>query len=192
MIDRDNDLHPPFCRRSLLVRPDGSAVDHLDVAVMCGSDGIHHPVPHACFPPSNEAVVTSGTRAIALGKISPWGTGSQHPKDAVQHAAVIDTGHPSGFVRQQRLDHAPLEICQVISAHANAESHLGCVVKYWCYDRRHGYDELSQPHIARSCIRPSRKLDASRLFCRSAYLRSCHACMRQQSDLPSEGRARDL
>ncbi|MCY1171772.1 hypothetical protein D9M73_118940 [compost metagenome] len=32
---------PPFCRRSLLVRPDGSAVDHLDVAVVCRRYRVH-------------------------------------------------------------------------------------------------------------------------------------------------------
>ena len=29
------------------MRPDGSAVDHLDVAIMGGGDGVHHSIPHA-------------------------------------------------------------------------------------------------------------------------------------------------
>src|SRR5215510_2527128 len=37
---------PLFCRRSLLVGTNRSAVDHLDVAVVCGGDGVHHPIPH--------------------------------------------------------------------------------------------------------------------------------------------------
>jgi hypothetical protein len=48
---------PPFCRRCLLVRPDGSTVDHLYVTVMGGGDGVHHPIPYTRFPSSHEAVV---------------------------------------------------------------------------------------------------------------------------------------
>src|ERR1700712_219131 len=77
--DRDNDLDPPFCRRSLLVRPDGSAVDHLDVAVIRSGDGVHHPAPHACFAPSHEAVVAGSARAIALGQVAPRCARSQYP-----------------------------------------------------------------------------------------------------------------
>jgi hypothetical protein len=40
----------PFCRRGLLMRPDGSAVDHLDFAVVRCADGVHQPVPHARLP----------------------------------------------------------------------------------------------------------------------------------------------
>src|SRR3546814_16958078 len=58
VIDRDSDLHPPFCRRGLLVGANGGAVDHLDGAVVGGSDGVHQVVPYACLPPSGEAVVT--------------------------------------------------------------------------------------------------------------------------------------
>lgn len=100
----------------------GGAVDHLDVAVMSGGDGVHHPVPDARLPPSHEAVVAGGARTVAFGQITPRRTGSQHPKDAVQYAPVIDTWHASWFVREKRFDHAPLEIGQVISAHTDPES----------------------------------------------------------------------
>lgn len=89
---------------------------------MGGGDGPHHPIPHARFPPSYKAVVAGGARTIALGQIAPRRTGSQHPEDAVQHPAVIDARHASGLVGQQRLDHAPFEVSQVIAAHADAES----------------------------------------------------------------------
>ena len=89
---------------------------------MRGGDGVHHPIPHASFPPSYEAVVASGAWTIAFGQVSPRRTGSQHPEDAVQHPPVINAWHAPGFVGQQRLDHAPLEVGQVISAHADAES----------------------------------------------------------------------
>tara|TARA_R110000787_G_scaffold285608_1_gene401804 strand:+ start:553 stop:903 length:351 start_codon:yes stop_codon:yes gene_type:complete len=49
--DRDNDLDPPFCRRSVLVRPDGSAVDHLDVT-------------------SHEAIVACDAGIVALWQAS--------------------------------------------------------------------------------------------------------------------------
>jgi hypothetical protein len=41
VIDRDSDLHPLFCHRDLLVGANGSAVDHLYLAVMSGGDGVH-------------------------------------------------------------------------------------------------------------------------------------------------------
>ena len=121
MIDQDSDLQPLFCRRRLLMGANGGAVDHLYVAVVGGSDGIHQTVPNTYFPPSREAIVAGGARAIALGYVAPWCTGSQHPEDAVQHAAVIDARHASRLVGQKRLNHAPLEVGKIVSAHADAE-----------------------------------------------------------------------
>jgi hypothetical protein len=34
--------------------------------------------------------------------------------------AVVNARHASGLLRQQRLDHAPLEVDQIVSAHADA------------------------------------------------------------------------
>src|SRR5258706_8929859 len=120
---------PLFCRRSLLVRPNGSAVDHLDVAIVGSGDGIHHPVPHACFAPAHEAIIAGRARPISLRQIARWRTGTKHPEDSVQHAAIINARHASRFVGQQGLDHAPLEVGQIISAHADAESEFGTIRK---------------------------------------------------------------
>lgn len=122
MIDQDNDLRPPFCRRGLLMGANGGAVDHLDVAVVDGGDSVHHSIPDTSLPPSHEAVVAGGARTIALGKVSPRRSRSQHPEDAVQRSPIIDTRHASRLVGQQLLDHAPLEVGQIISAHAERES----------------------------------------------------------------------
>lgn len=111
------------------MRPDGGAVDHLDVAVVRGGDGVHEVAPDACLSPSHEAVVAGGARAVALGQIAPGRTGSQHPEDAIQHAAIVHARHASRLVGQQRLDHAPLEVGQVVSAHANPESGGSRLVK---------------------------------------------------------------
>ena len=92
------------------------AVDHLDVTVVSGSNGIHHTVPDPGFPPSHEAVVTGGAWAIAVRQVSPRRTRSQHPEDAVQHAAVIDAWNASRLVGQKRFDHTPFEVGQIISA----------------------------------------------------------------------------
>jgi hypothetical protein len=43
-------------------------------------------------------------------------------EDAVQHTAVIDARHASRLVGQQRLYNALLEVGQIVSAHADAES----------------------------------------------------------------------
>jgi hypothetical protein len=102
--------------------PNGGAVDHLDVAVVRDGDGVHQPVPHARLPPSHEAVVTGGARPIPLRQVAPRCTRPQYPEDAVQQAAVIDARHASRLVGQQRLDNAPLEVGQIVLAHADAES----------------------------------------------------------------------
>lgn len=114
-----------FCRRSLLVRPDRGTVDHLDVAVVRCADGVHQSVPYARLPPSIEAVLAGGARAVTLRRVAPWRTRPQHPEDAVQHAPVVDARHASWFVGQQRLDHAPPEVGQMVSAHADAASKPG-------------------------------------------------------------------
>src|SRR5262245_54689167 len=59
-------------------------------------------------------------------KITPRRAGSQHPKNAVQHAAIIDARHSARLVGQKRRDHAPFEVGQVISAYAYAESDFAC------------------------------------------------------------------
>src|SRR5262245_45971796 len=113
---------PLFCRRSLLVGTNRSAVDHLDVAVVCSGDGVHHPIPYTRLPPPHEAVVAGSARAKPLWQITPRRAGSQHPKNAVQHAAIIDARHSARLVGQKRRDHAPFEVGQAISAHAYADA----------------------------------------------------------------------
>lgn len=122
MNDQNNDPDPPFCGRGLLVDPNGGAVDHLDVAIMRGRDGVHHPIPYPGLSPSHEAIVARRAWAITLGQIAPWGAGSQHPEDAIEHSAVIDPGHAAWLVGKQRFDHAPFEVSQVILAHGKSES----------------------------------------------------------------------
>ena len=112
-----------------VARPSGdeklrnALVDHLDLAIVRGADGVHQTVPHTGLPPSVEAVVGGGARTIAFRQVAPRRPGTQYPEDAVQHATVVYAGHASGLVGQQRLDHAPLEVGQIISAHAEPESH---------------------------------------------------------------------
>lgn len=106
----------------LLVRPDESAVDHLDVGIRRVGNGVHHPIPDPNLTPSHEAIVAGGARTIAFRQVAPWRAGSQHPEDPVQHTAIINARYATRLVGQERLDHAPLEVGQVISAHADAES----------------------------------------------------------------------
>ncbi len=47
---------------------------------------------------SHEAVVVGSARAMALRQAAPGRAGSQHPKDAVQHAAIIDARYTSRLV----------------------------------------------------------------------------------------------
>jgi hypothetical protein len=94
----------------------------LSIIWMAPADSVHQPVPDACLAPSIEAVVAGGAWTVALGQVAPRRTGPQHPENAIQYAPVIDARHASGLIGLQRLDHAPLEVGQIISAHANAES----------------------------------------------------------------------
>ncbi len=120
MIDRDSDLPPPFSVAACWwARTEVLSI--IWMSVVRGADGGHQPVPHACLPPSHEPVVAGGARAIALGQVAPWRTKAQHPEDAVQRAAVIDARHSPGLVGRERFDHAPLEVGQVVSAHAYAD-----------------------------------------------------------------------
>src|SRR5262249_49473522 len=124
---------PLFCRRSLLVGTNRSAVDHLDVAVVCSGDGVHHPIPYTRLPPPHEAVVAGSARAKPLWQITPRRAGSQHPKNAVQHAAIIDARQSARLVGQKRRDHAPFEVGQVISDHAYAESDFARQSHLWVH-----------------------------------------------------------
>ena len=59
--------------------------------------------------------VASRVRPIALRQVSPGGAGAEHPHDAVEHAPIIHTGDAARLVRQQRFDHAPFEVGQVVA-----------------------------------------------------------------------------
>ena len=74
------------------------------------------------IPPSHDVIVASSARTVALGKIAPRCTRSQHPKDAVQHTPIIDARYASRLVGQQGLNHAPLEVGQVVPAYGELES----------------------------------------------------------------------
>ena len=103
----------------MLVNPDRGAVDHLHLAVVSHRDRGHNPVEHARFAPTDESVVARRPRPKRRRQGPPRRPGSEHPEDPIQHAAVVNTRLPTGLVRQQRLDHAPLEIRQRVLVHAS-------------------------------------------------------------------------
>jgi hypothetical protein len=59
---------------------------------------------------------------IALGQIAPRRTGSQHPKDAVQHAAVIVAGTPRGLLGSNGSITRHSKSARSYPAHGAAES----------------------------------------------------------------------
>jgi hypothetical protein len=75
--------------------------------------------------------------AIARNVCSRWCVGhsdradlatarrSQHPGNALQHASIINPWH-AVRLGQQRLDHTPFEVGQIVSAHADVESEPEC------------------------------------------------------------------
>lgn len=89
---------------------------------MSGGDGVHHSIPDATLPPSNEPIIASSAWTVTLKQITPRRVRAQHPKNAVHHGAVINAWHTMQLVGQERLNHAPFEVGKIISAHANVES----------------------------------------------------------------------
>src|SRR5262245_24342235 len=90
-------------------------IDHLQPTIMGLGDGIHEAVPNTCFAPSDKAIVAGGAWAVPLWQIAPWRTGSQHPEDAVQHAAVIHARHPACLARQHRSHGGPLIVRKFVA-----------------------------------------------------------------------------
>lgn len=82
---------PPFCRRSLLTSANGGAVDHLDVAVVNGGNGVHHRIPYTApqirevaMPLIAKAFQSGNSQAIRLPKdlrfaVSETTSGSSAP-----------------------------------------------------------------------------------------------------------------
>jgi len=92
------------------------AVDHAHVATVSVSNCVHDPVADPRLRPAPEAVVACGVRPIALRQVAPRRPRAQHPEDAVQHPPVIHPRHPARLVGQQRFDHPPLKLGQIIAA----------------------------------------------------------------------------
>ena len=105
------------------MHPHYRAVDHLHVAVVRLHDSVHQPIPDACLEPAIEAVVNRRVGSVTVGKIAPRCARAQHPKDAVQNAAIVSWFGTSPVHRQKRLDNAPLEVGEVV---AHDPSSLGC------------------------------------------------------------------
>jgi len=73
----------------------------------------------ARLAPPVETVHTGRVRAIALGNIGPGRARPKPPENPVQNTAIINAGNAARLVRQQRLDHSPLEIRQIKTSHSN-------------------------------------------------------------------------
>ena len=95
-------------------------IDHLHLAAMRLRHGVHQPIPDARFAPAIEAIVGSRVRAITLRQIAPGRPSSQHPKNAVHHAPVVQSLGSRTPSRQNRFDHAPLEIRKVVAHDASS------------------------------------------------------------------------
>jgi hypothetical protein len=101
----------------MLVNPHRRRIDHLHIAIVGFGDGGHDPVPHTGLAPANEPIVAGRVRAIILRERTPRRARSKHPENTIQDTPVIHPWHATRLVRQQRLDHTPLEIRQRVSLH---------------------------------------------------------------------------
>ena len=94
----------------MLVDPDRGTVDHDQFAIESGADGGQKPVPYASFAPTHETVVARRVWPIALRDIRPGAACAKPPQYPIDHPTIINTRNTAHLVRQQRLDHRPLEI----------------------------------------------------------------------------------
>ena len=92
--------------------------------------GGQNAVPYAGLTPPNKAVVAGRAGTEFIRQCPPRRARSQYPEDPVQNPPVVHARHSARLVRQQRRDHAPLEIAQFVPLHDQApqvgklESHL--------------------------------------------------------------------
>ena len=106
-----------FLGGGLLMNSHAGRIDHLHLAVMGGNHRVHQPIPDAGFAPAVEPIVDCRRRPIALRQVSPGRSRSQDPEYSVHDTPVVDARNPAWLVRQQRLDHVPLEIRQIVARH---------------------------------------------------------------------------
>jgi len=97
------------------MNPHHRAVDHLDLAVMGLGDCVHQFVPDAGLAPTIEAIVSAGVRPVALRQIPPRRSRPEYPENAVHDPPVVLGLPPRTPLRQDRLDDAPLEVCEIVS-----------------------------------------------------------------------------
>src|ERR1051326_535056 len=109
----------------MLMPPHRGAVDHLHIAVVSLGDCGYAAGPDPGFAPPHEAVVAGCARTEFLRQRPPRRARSQYPENPVQHPAIIDSWNPARFVRQQRRDHSPFEIRQLVSPHVQNLPQLG-------------------------------------------------------------------
>ncbi|CAK7286792.1 hypothetical protein SGPA1_41052 [Streptomyces misionensis JCM 4497] len=107
----------------MLVGPHGGGVDTHDGPVD-GADGIRvlldvgqEPVPGAVGRPAAETFVDRLPRPVPLGQVPPCRTRGQLPQNPVDHLTAVPhrPAHPRRS--QQRLDHRPRLIGQLMTTH---------------------------------------------------------------------------
>jgi len=90
-------------------------VDHLHVAIVRLNDGVHQSVPDPSFAPAVEAIVGRRVWTISLRHVPPRRACAQHPEDTVEDAPILLRFDAAPLRRQQRLDHAPLEVREIVA-----------------------------------------------------------------------------
>ena len=81
-------------------------------------------------------ISAKGSAALACALLMPATAEAKPARCVIKQIGpliltVIDARHAFGLVGQQRFDHTPLEIGQIISTHADAESQFAELGK-WC------------------------------------------------------------
>ena len=88
----------------------------------CAGEAVHHAVPDSGFHPASEAIVAGDVGGHSA--VAPHA--KEHPIAEPRKCRSARDGHqheaPSRLVGQQRLNHAPLVVGQIVSAHDRTES----------------------------------------------------------------------
>jgi hypothetical protein len=95
--------------------------DHVSHGVARRLSVLQQPVPGAIAPPAHQSVDAGLPRAIAVRQITPGGTGTAFPEDAIDHLPMIGSlVAPLAILGQERREHRPRRIGQRASTRHRA------------------------------------------------------------------------
>src|SRR5262245_20739429 len=100
---------------SMLMDADNGGVDHLDSGIMGSGKCVYDAAPDTSPPPADEPVVASGVWAKCHRQITPGGSRSQDPEDAIEDTSVVHPRNATWLVRQHRPYGSPFIVGEFVA-----------------------------------------------------------------------------